>query len=113
MRPVFSQVAVISFENDIAVFKNEQPIDIPTLRNLVDRLLLALVENREVADKAVALFERQNTLTIVLNIDCRQYLTKVAKAPPIHRTKLKIGKRHVIRSTALFGLALRTNKDAC
>ena len=92
MRSCFGQVTVVFFEDDIAVLEDQQSVDVLAICNLVDGLLVSVEVSREVSHKTVASFKRQDTITIVLNIDCRQYLANVAEAPAILGTKLKIGK---------------------
>jgi len=96
-------VAVVLFEDDLAIFQNHQAVDELALHNFVDGLLASFKGNGEVINGISASLEYQDAITVVLNIDRRQYFAHMAEGPAIFWSELKIGERQAIRSGALLG----------
>lgn len=105
-------MAVVLLEDDLTIFQNQQSVDELALHNFVDRLLAPLKGNGKVIDGVSVSFDYQDAITVVFNIDRRQYFTQVAEGPAIFRSELKIGERESIRSAVLLGQGCRAAKKA-
>ena len=82
-------MAIVLFEHNVAIFENQQTIDVLLLGDVIDRLLAALKFNGKIRNEVTAVFKHKESSRVSRDIYRGDHLAHVAECPAVERSELK------------------------
>ena len=89
MRQIWLEMAEVLFDHNVAIFENQQTIDVLLLGDVINRLLTPLKFKGKIRNEVTAVFKHKEPSRVTRDIHRGDHLAHVAERPAVERSELK------------------------